>query len=44
MVCHYIITMERLQAEQVAARMMVENRLKGSIDQIDKLIYFETGA
>lgn len=30
------------KAEQVAARMMVENRLKGSIDQIDKLIYFET--
>jgi COP9 signalosome complex subunit 4 len=31
------------QAEQVAARMMVESRLQGSIDQIDKLIQFETG-
>jgi hypothetical protein len=31
------------KAEQVAARMMVESRLKGSIDQIDKLIQFETG-
>jgi len=30
------------KAEQVAARMMVENRLQGSIDQIDKLIQFET--
>lgn len=30
------------KAEQVAARMMVENRLKGTIDQIDKLIQFET--
>jgi COP9 signalosome complex subunit 4 len=30
------------KAEQVAARMMVESRLKGSIDQIDKLIQFET--
>lgn len=30
------------KAEQVAARMMVESRLQGSIDQIDKLIQFET--
>lgn len=29
------------KAETIAARMMVENRLKGSIDQIDKLIQFE---
>ncbi|KAL6069511.1 COP9 signalosome complex subunit 4 [Balamuthia mandrillaris] len=29
------------KAEQVAARMMVEGRMKGSIDQIDKLIQFE---
>eukprot|EP00005_Dracoamoeba_jomungandri_P004335 CAMPEP_0174258864 /NCGR_PEP_ID=MMETSP0439-20130205/7782_1 /TAXON_ID=0 /ORGANISM="Stereomyxa ramosa, Strain Chinc5" /LENGTH=392 /DNA_ID=CAMNT_0015342535 /DNA_START=31 /DNA_END=1209 /DNA_ORIENTATION=+ len=30
------------KAERIAARMMIENRLKGSIDQIATLIYFET--
>jgi len=29
-------------AEKVASRMMVEERLKGSIDQIEKLIIFQT--
>jgi COP9 signalosome complex subunit 4 len=32
------------QAEKVAARMIVEDRLKGNIDQIDQLIYFATSA
>ncbi|KAI8978599.1 PCI domain-containing protein [Pilobolus umbonatus] len=31
------------QAEQVAARMISENRMIGSIDQLDQLIYFESG-
>lgn len=30
------------QAEQIAARMIVEKRLQGTIDQIDKLIQFES--
>jgi len=32
------------KAEEIAARMMVENRLRGSIDQIATLIRFETEA
>ncbi|RCI06193.1 COP9 signalosome complex subunit 4, partial [Rhizopus stolonifer] len=31
------------QAEQVAARMISENRMVGSIDQLDRLISFESG-
>jgi len=30
------------QAEKVAARMIVEERLKGTIDQVDRLLYFQT--
>lgn len=31
------------QAEKIAARMIVEARLRGKIDQIEKLLYFQTG-
>lgn len=31
------------QAEQVAARMISENRMVGSIDQLEQLILFESG-
>jgi len=31
------------QAEKIAARMIVEDRLRGKIDQIEKLLYFQTG-
>jgi COP9 signalosome complex subunit 4 len=37
----YNITRKIAQAEKVASRMMIEERLKGSIDQIEQLIIFE---
>ena len=33
-----------LQAEKVAARMITEGRLRGTIDQIEGLLQFEGGA
>ncbi|KAJ8326579.1 hypothetical protein QVD99_006704 [Batrachochytrium dendrobatidis] len=35
-----LLTISAEQAEQVATKMMEENRLIGTIDQIDRLIYF----
>ena len=31
-----------LQAEKVAARMIAEERMHGSIDQIDGVVYFKS--
>jgi len=36
-----LLEIDALKAEQIAARMIVENRLRGSIDQINHLIEFE---
>jgi len=40
---HRFGLLTKIQAEKVAARMMSEERMKGSIDQIDQLIQFENG-
>eukprot|EP01087_Luapelamoeba_hula_P000456 TRINITY_DN1033_c0_g1_i1.p1 TRINITY_DN1033_c0_g1~~TRINITY_DN1033_c0_g1_i1.p1 ORF type:complete len:391 (-),score=101.83 TRINITY_DN1033_c0_g1_i1:33-1205(-) len=37
-----LLEIPAIKAEEIAARMMVENRLRGSIDQIATLIRFET--
>ena len=31
-----------MQAEKVAARMIAEERMHGSIDQIDGVVYFQS--
>ncbi len=33
-----------VQAEQIASRMIAEERMKGSIDQIDNILTFENGS
>lgn len=37
-----LLGISALDAEQTASKMIAEERLKGRIDQIDKIIYFET--
>merc|ERR1711972_1152753 len=37
-----LLGVDAVKAERIAAAMLVENRLKGSIDQVDQIIHFET--